>query len=219
MYVTTCFFISFLPSSPVFLLLCLSLSLSLSVHRPLLLFARVRNVLSDGDGHRIAFDWRGANALRPCLKHVNVVSKRSGVGGNDGYEDITCRDWRKMRTAGPHFLADAMELVIQAEKEYEEGRMTQGRFMAICQSSGLWAAPLGLLADRALRLHIPWSDVITMDWMHTMLQDGVLHVEFWLFYRKLLERGDCDNNTLMNFFKHGWGFPSHTRTAIDKPFL
>ena len=196
-----------------------SLSLSLSVHRRLLLFAQVKNVLSDGDGHRIAFDWRGANALRPCLKHVNVVSKRSGVGGNDGYEDITCRDWRKMRTAGPHFLADAMELVIQAEKEYEEGRMTQGRFMAICQSSGLWAAPLGLLADRALRLHIRWSDVITMDWMHTMLQDGVLHVEFWLFFRKLLERGDCDNNTLMNFFKNGWGFPSHTRTAIDKPFL
>ena len=169
-------------------------------------------MLSDGDGHRVAFDWRGANALRPCLKHVNIVSAEKGIGANEDFEDITCRDWRKMRPAGPHFLSDSMELIIQAEKEHNEGRMTQTRFNSLCQSSGLWVAPLGLLADRVLRQHIAWSSVITVDWVHTMLQDGVLSVELWLYFRKLEDKGACTNNAIMEFFKNGWGFPADART-------
>ncbi len=42
---------------------------------PILLFARVSNVLADGDGHAEIFDWKGASALKPCIKHWNVVKK------------------------------------------------------------------------------------------------------------------------------------------------
>lgn len=40
-----------------------------------LLFARPSVILSDGDGLRQAFDWRGASSLKPCLIHHNVFKK------------------------------------------------------------------------------------------------------------------------------------------------
>ena len=40
-----------------------------------LLFARLSNVLSDGDGLRMGLDWKGASSLKPCFKHVNVFMK------------------------------------------------------------------------------------------------------------------------------------------------
>jgi hypothetical protein len=40
-----------------------------------LLFARLTNVLSDGDGLKQAFDWKGASGLKPCFKHFNVFKK------------------------------------------------------------------------------------------------------------------------------------------------
>ena len=40
-----------------------------------LIFAKLTNLLSDGDGHRIAFDWKGHASLKPCFKHFNVFKK------------------------------------------------------------------------------------------------------------------------------------------------
>ena len=40
-----------------------------------MLFGRLANLLSDGDGHRQGLDWKGANGLKPCIKHVNVFKK------------------------------------------------------------------------------------------------------------------------------------------------
>ena len=40
-----------------------------------LLFARVTNLPSDGDGLRQALDWKGASGLKPCFKHYNVLKK------------------------------------------------------------------------------------------------------------------------------------------------
>jgi hypothetical protein len=43
--------------------------------RPILLFAKLTNLLSDGDGLRMAFDWKGASSMKPCFKHYNVFKK------------------------------------------------------------------------------------------------------------------------------------------------
>jgi hypothetical protein len=43
--------------------------------QPMLLFARLTNLLSDGDGLRQALDWRGHASLKPCFKHFNVFKK------------------------------------------------------------------------------------------------------------------------------------------------
>ena len=42
---------------------------------PTLIFARLENLLTDGDGHRMSYDWKGASSLKPCVKHFNVYMK------------------------------------------------------------------------------------------------------------------------------------------------
>ena len=42
---------------------------------PIMSFARLSNVLADGDGHMQVWDWKGAASLKPCVKHWNVVKK------------------------------------------------------------------------------------------------------------------------------------------------
>ncbi len=42
---------------------------------PVMLFARLSNVLADGEGLMKGFDWKGASGLKPCVKHNNVVKK------------------------------------------------------------------------------------------------------------------------------------------------
>jgi len=44
---------------------------------PVLVFSCLSNLLSDGDGLRMVFDWKGASGLKPCLKHYNVFKKDS----------------------------------------------------------------------------------------------------------------------------------------------
>jgi hypothetical protein len=45
---------------------------------PFPLFARPARLLSDGEGLRMGFDWRGHAGLKPCFKHCNVWKKDFG---------------------------------------------------------------------------------------------------------------------------------------------
>ena len=50
--------------------------IALRVHdADVLLFGHVHSILADGDGHRLAWDWRGQGCFTPCLKHYNVLKK------------------------------------------------------------------------------------------------------------------------------------------------
>ena len=43
--------------------------------KPVLIFARLHNILGDGEGLMKAFDWKGASSMKPCAKHFNVLKK------------------------------------------------------------------------------------------------------------------------------------------------
>jgi hypothetical protein len=43
--------------------------------QPVLLFGRVTNLLSDGDGLRSGYNWRGHGSFKPCFVHFNVFKK------------------------------------------------------------------------------------------------------------------------------------------------
>ena len=45
--------------------------------KDVLIFAKLSNIISDGDGFRVAYDWRGHASMRPCLRHWNVLRKDS----------------------------------------------------------------------------------------------------------------------------------------------
>ena len=40
-----------------------------------MLFGMLSSLLSDGDGHRMGLDWKGASSMKPCFKRVNVFMK------------------------------------------------------------------------------------------------------------------------------------------------
>jgi hypothetical protein len=42
---------------------------------PRMIHARLANALADGEWHMIAWDWKGAGALKACIKHANVLKK------------------------------------------------------------------------------------------------------------------------------------------------
>ncbi len=44
-------------------------------NEPTLLFARLTNVLADGEGVKHGFDLKGSSGLKPCFKHFNVFKK------------------------------------------------------------------------------------------------------------------------------------------------
>ena len=43
--------------------------------RPVLLFAKLHALLSDGEGLAKGLDWKGHASLKPCLRHFNVFKK------------------------------------------------------------------------------------------------------------------------------------------------
>ena len=45
--------------------------------QPVMLFASLTSILSDGDGLGTALDWKGHVSLKPCFKHINVFRKDS----------------------------------------------------------------------------------------------------------------------------------------------
>lgn len=49
----------------------------LSDAEPSLIFANLSNILTDGDGFRLAYDWKGHASTRPCLQHYNILRKES----------------------------------------------------------------------------------------------------------------------------------------------
>ena len=176
-----------------------------------LLFATVRNVLSDGDGLRLVSDWRGANAIKPCWRHCNVAAKRDEAFCSDGFVDITCTDHTQMRTAKAGYIEHLMDMLVAAEDECEAGAMTLDKFKAIGRASGFNANRKGLLADKEMRKIVRFGETGTFDWVHTMLQSGVVTVELFLFTSECERLAICSFQDLEQFLKHGWDFPAAAR--------
>jgi len=61
-----------------------------------LLFARLANMFSDGDGLRSGLDWKGASSLKPCFKHKNVLMKDRTRQASDTTEPVSDSSlWRQ----------------------------------------------------------------------------------------------------------------------------
>jgi hypothetical protein len=94
-----------------------------------LLFAKLTNLLSDGDGHRMGWDWRGAASLKPCWKHFNVFRKDSGLAHRmPGYVEIDCSDPALLRSWTASEVYFAADSVAAAAGQVAAGTMTKGDF-------------------------------------------------------------------------------------------
>jgi len=185
---------------------------------PVLMFARVRNILSDGDGLRSVLDWRGANGIKPCFKHGLVVSKRSGFDGQNGFVDITCTDHGAMRPEEVGYIEHLMDMLLAAEREFEAGNISVARYNRMGTASGFHANAKGVLADRELRAHLRLGETCTYDWVHTELQAGILTVEMFLFIQAGESLDVISFHALESYFKEGWIFPALSRNKGQQLF-
>ena len=61
--------------------------------RHYIFYAKLSNILSDGDGLEIVTGWKGASGLRPCLLHSNILMKGSDLHNRQpGFVEISCTD-------------------------------------------------------------------------------------------------------------------------------
>ena len=107
--------------------------------QPLHIFARLEVLMSDGDGLRMALSWRGANAVKPCFRHVNCVSKRSHIATFPGAAqrnivDITCSDHRRFEKAKAGYLAGCAELANETQNMFDAERLGKGRYNEILRT-------------------------------------------------------------------------------------
>ena len=176
-----------------------------------LLKARLGALLTDGDGFRLALQWRGAGSLKPCFRHCNVLKKDPAFGKPEGFEEFDSCNFAAFR------LVDQDELVTDVASIIEATRMravdprsfTKGRLEQMCYVTGLNVTVEGLLADARLHSHVDWTKVLYIDWVHTVLQEGVLNVGLTLFTQSCEEKLGIGWDRWEACLKHGWCFPAH----------
>ena len=116
------------------------------------IFAKVSNLLSEGDGHRLAWDWKGASSLKPCLKHFNVFKLGSDLAGRmRGYVEIGCADVTQFRSWTADQMFVAADSVASASTRALAGTITKAMQHEIEQSVGLNHNQFGLLMSPTMR--------------------------------------------------------------------
>ena len=72
----------------------------------IMLYARVANLLSDGDGLRSALDWKGHASMKPCFRHSNIFKTESDLAHRrPGFEEIMQRHFEVQDLYGKRSLA------------------------------------------------------------------------------------------------------------------
>lgn len=173
-----------------------------------LLFGKLSFLLADGDGFKLALEWKGANGVKPCVRHWNVISKRSDLGdASETFVDICCADASKFFSATSQDIFNAVDTLLEGHRLVREGLMTRRRLDQLQKSMGFQPSPVGILADRELRPHFPILSILQYDWVHTALQDGTLSEEAFLVVQAAKDLGITMQH-LQTFMKDGWSFPS-----------
>jgi len=152
--------------------------LPLLLPEPTMMFAALTNILADGDGLRLAYDWRGASSLKPCLVHHNVLKKASGLAEHGtGFCDITCHDFSAFRSWSPVDVAQVIHLLREANGRVVAGSMSKAKESELQMACGMRYNEFGMLASQKLRAHADLLGCATFDWVHTALQDGCFVIE------------------------------------------
>ena len=114
--------------------------LPLMIHgAPVLVFARLGVCISDGDGLRLAYCWKGASSLHPCLRHFNVLKKNSDLAGRvRGYCEITEDDPSKFQCTSVEKVPRHLRQDCRTPRAWRPRRLIERRTIAFaCQRLSL----------------------------------------------------------------------------------
>jgi hypothetical protein len=183
-------------------------------NQPLLIHARLKILISDGDGLKLALDWRGAAGLKPCVRHFNVWSKGSDMARRQrGHVDITCGHIDSFREATSAEYYAGVDAVLEAGRRCAAGDLTKARFESYMMCLGLQCNPLGVVACPELRGCFSIPDVVHYDWVHTALQDGFMSGECFRFLEACEAKiPGFSMRELEGYLKGDWLFPQVFKT-------
>ena len=183
--------------------------ITLKGQQPILLYAKLGMILSDGDGLRQVYDWTGSASLRPCLQHYNIWKRDSDIASRSaGHHEITCHDDTAFLSHSSGELSQICDMLLGAKTRMESGEMTRVRFERLELINGLNTNPFGMLFDPTLREHMDLLACLRFDWMHNLLQDGILVHEVFFFLRSC----GVPSANLRDFLRdERWTFPLAAR--------
>ena len=120
-----------------------------------LLYAKVHTLISDGDGLRLALQWMGANALKPCFRHWNVLMPQSDLAARSPsatrqYVEGTCTDPSRFCTWRSADLKASADVFILARQRHSAGEIPFARIEEIQRAYGYKFTADGLIADSEL---------------------------------------------------------------------
>ena len=175
-----------------------------------LLYARLGNIVADLDGLRMGFDWKGSNGLRPCVECGNCLKLGSDLAPRGAeYYEISCPDADKFIRNTDADLARDMDFLVAAEDRVAAGTMQKGRWEKLEKIMGLNTNRDGILGNPALRSFIPCLEVVTLDWMHGLLCDGVFNTEVFAFLSAIEKKLQVDIwPQLKAYLESDWVLPS-----------
>ena len=173
-------------------------------------------LFSDGDGLRSGLDWKGASGTKPCFCHWNVLNKESDLIEMDDatYVDITCSSPARFKRWTQDELYATVDMVNAAWRRVQAGTMSNAALHRLEQATGYNATPFGILADVELRTSLNVYSKTKYDWMHSMLQNGTLTEEIYLFTQACNELG-YRHHQLADYLKSEWVFP-HCRKSQSR---
>ena len=162
------------------------------------------DLISDGGGFQQAIGWRGASGLRPCIIHSNIVKKGSDlVGRTQGYVEVSNTDPTRLHQTTITEFEQCCDLVAETHSRFVARTLPRlGMYEEILKCEAQNYIEGGLAFDRRLRV-LAWLACVIVDWVHTMLQDGVFTVEAWLMINAMQLRGEV----LRRFLQQAWEFP------------
>jgi len=180
---------------------------------PVVIYANLRILISDGDGLRLAYSWRGAASIKPCLRHSNVLKKGSGLANRcSGFVEITEDSYELFDSLKTDELRSSVDKVAAAHRMRAAGNMTAKLHELVLKTEGFNYCHGGLVFDMTLRQHgIDVFQAARFDWVHSMLQDGALTIEIHLFISacSIVGKGYAD---VQVFFKLPWVFPQYQKS-------
>ena len=176
--------------------------------RDYIVFAKLGILLSDGEGIQKGIGWKGANGIKASLVHGNILKKNSDLAGRlPGFVEVTCSDHTELHKTTEAEFNLSCDLVVAAVNRRNTRAITKGYFNNILKTEGMNYVPGGIAFDARLRNSVGFFPAVTMDWVHTYLQDGVFSVEALLMIQAFSPAVTPD--MLVIFLKLPWRFPHH----------
>ena len=173
---------------------------------PFLMFGRLKVILTDGDGARLALSWRGAGSVRPCWLCRNCWKKGHTLIA--GHANICCSDWDTFQVQDADTMEGQVDVLIAAHARFVAGEISKGSFDELQEFLGWNHNPTGLVAAVDLRAEFRIANIFRTDWVHNMLQDGLVNQELSAFMIAASKVGIklADWNS---YLKADWSFPRH----------